>query len=398
MTHSGDSKAVLEKRVCVFTRNPVDSAAVSRALASFGVTGCVCLSADELKGHIQEGVGALVIAEEAVGDTFVQLVSPVLSSQPPWSDIPIILVTAGGEAPLTRLERLMGNLNINFLERPFQVMTLVAAVRMALRSRERQYEVRDLIATQTRYVQEIKQLNENLERTVEERTAKMHETIQELEAVSYSLSHDMRGPLRAMRGYSEILEADYGEKLGDGGTMLVHRIANAATRLDQLIRDVLSYSRVVRSSLELHPVSVEKIARQLIDESPELREPVAHVEVDAPTQVLGHEAYLTQVLSNLLYNAVKFVPKNRKPEVRLWTEVADTHVRLSVRDNGIGIPKDAQRNLFQMFYRAHGGEDYEGTGIGLAIVRKAVDRMNGRIGVESEPGKGSTFWVELQKA
>lgn len=237
---------------------------------------------------------------------------------------------------------------------------------------------------------------EDLERTVAERTAKLTETVHELESFSYSLSHDMRAPLRAMKGFSQILEADYGQRLGEEGIVLLRKISTAAGRLDQLIKDVLAYSKVVRESVTLRPVSVEQLTRQLIDENPALQPPRAVIEVRAPLlPVLGHEAYLTQVLSNLLYNAVKFVPPGRTPRVSLWTEPVDGRVRLSVQDNGIGIPKEAIPKLFGMFQRLHGSNEYEGTGIGLAIVRKAVERMGGRHGVESEPGRGSTFWIEL---
>jgi PAS domain S-box-containing protein len=238
----------------------------------------------------------------------------------------------------------------------------------------------------------------NLERAVAERTAELTETIQELEAFSYSLSHDMRAPLRAMKGFSEIIEAEYGSQLGPEALSYLSRIGAAASRLDQLIRDVLSYSRLVREEIHLQPIDVENLARQLINENPNLQPPRAEIEFASPLHVvLGHEAYLMQVLSNLVDNAVKFIAPDQQPRVRIWTQSADTTVLLLVRDNGIGIPKEAQKRMFGMFQRMHSDQEYEGTGIGLAIVRKAVERMGGRVGLESEPGKGSTFWVELHK-
>lgn len=243
---------------------------------------------------------------------------------------------------------------------------------------------------------ELERYAANLEKLVAERTARLTETVHELESFSYSLSHDMRAPLRAMKSFSQILEAEYGPQLGQDGNGLLQRIATAASRLDQLIQDVLMYSRVVREQVKLKPVCIEKLTRQLIDENPALQEPRATVEIQKPLlPVLGHEAYLTQVLSNLLYNAVKFMPPGRHPQVRVWTEPKNGHVRLAVQDNGIGIEPEAQSRIFGMFQRLHTDKEYEGTGIGLAIVRKAVERMGGRLGVDSDPGHGSTFWVEL---
>jgi PAS domain S-box-containing protein len=252
--------------------------------------------------------------------------------------------------------------------------------------------------TEQKVVQEkLANANENLERTVRERTAKLHETVHELEAFSYSLSHDMRAPLRAMKSFAQILEAEHGSQLGPEGNLYLSKISMAAGRLDQLIQDVLSYSRILRGEIKLQHVDLEKLAHQLIEENPALQPPHAEIKIESPLHpVLGHEAYLMQVLSNLVYNAVKFVAPGEKSRVRIWTEPVDSEIRLFVEDNGIGIPKEAQERMFGMFERFHDQRIYEGTGIGLTIVRKAVERLGGRVGVESEPCKGSIFWIQLR--
>jgi PAS domain S-box-containing protein len=236
----------------------------------------------------------------------------------------------------------------------------------------------------------------HLERTVAERTAELTQSIRELEAFSYSLSHDMRAPLRAMTGFAQIVLTEHGDRIGPQGSLYLGKISRAAARLDQLIRDVLTYSRVVRERIELGPVDVEKLAYQLIDENPALQPPQADVRILSPlAPVCAHEAYLMQALSNLVYNAVKFVVPGEQPQVVLWTEREGEHVRICVRDNGIGVAPDARERIFGMFERLHAGDVYEGTGIGLTIVRKAVERMRGHVGVESELGVGSTFWIRL---
>lgn len=243
---------------------------------------------------------------------------------------------------------------------------------------------------------QLEEHTKNLEKAVAERTAKLRESIEELESFSYSLSHDMRAPLRAITSFSEILELRFAEQLGKEGKDLLDRIISSAARLDRLIRDVLAYSKVTLAPIERKPLDPEKLIRQIIQEHPSFQEPNARIEIRTPLLTfMGHEASLTQCIYNLLSNAIKFVPKATKPHIQIWTEPFENFVRLWVEDNGIGIPAEAKDRMFLMFQRFHRSAEYEGTGIGLAIVRKAVDRMGGKVGVESEPGRGSKFWLLL---
>jgi PAS domain S-box-containing protein len=236
----------------------------------------------------------------------------------------------------------------------------------------------------------------DLEAMVAERTAHLRATIAELEGVSYSLSHDMRAPLRTIQSFSEIVLAESGEKISPSGRELLQKSILAAERLDRLIRDVLIYSRVSRESIEFKTIDVENLVRQIIEERPEFQSPHAEIRIEGRLKaVRGHEAYMMQCITNLLDNAVKFVPPGRIPEVRIWSERIDGQVRLWIADNGIGIAKEAQERVFGIFQRVHAESTYPGTGIGLAIVRRAVERMGGTVGVESEPGRGSRFWVQL---
>jgi PAS domain S-box-containing protein len=238
-----------------------------------------------------------------------------------------------------------------------------------------------------------------LEETVAERTAKLRETVAELESFSYSIAHDMRAPLRSMRGYAEIVEQENREKLGDKARDYLQRIGASAERLDALIRDVLNYSKVVRGETPLQSVNTEKLVRDIIDSYADFQSPRATVLVQTPLpNVLANPAALTQVIANLLGNAVKFVAPDTQPRVVVRAECNGEVVRLWFEDNGVGIPSNGVERIFKMFQRLHPVGVYEGTGIGLAIIRKAVERMGGQVGVESEVGKGSRFWVELQKA
>jgi len=199
---------------------------------------------------------------------------------------------------------------------------------------------------------QLEEHTKNLERAVAERTAKLRESIEELESFSYSLSHDMRAPLRAITSFSEILETRFAEQLGREGKDLLDRVISSAVRLDRLIRDVLAYSRVTLAPIEREPLEPEKLIRQIIQEHPSFQEPNAEIQIRTPLlAILGHEASLTQCIYNLLCNAVKFVPNGTKPQIQIRTEPLENYVRLWIEDNGIGIPAEAKDRMFLMFQR-----------------------------------------------
>jgi PAS domain S-box-containing protein len=244
---------------------------------------------------------------------------------------------------------------------------------------------------------QLAEANAFLEQQVQQRTSKLRETVVELEHMSYSIMHDMRAPLRAITAYSELIEADPATRLGPDSREFLARAKTAAHRMDELIRDVLNYSHLVQQGLEIHPVNVAELLRGIIETYPAFQPPKVRIRLapDLP-RVFGNEAALTQCFSNLLDNAVKFVRPGERPQIEIKSEAHDGRARILVEDNGIGVPRDLQERIFGIFQR--GSNAYEGTGIGLAIVRKAAERMGGKAGVDSEPGQGSRFWLELPLA
>jgi len=239
---------------------------------------------------------------------------------------------------------------------------------------------------------------EELERLVSERTASLQEAVTQMEEFSYSVSHDLRAPLRAMQGYASALLEDYRGKVIDSeGEEYLQRIIAAGLRMDRLTRDVLVYSKIPRTELRLHRVALDKLVSDIVQQYIQLK--AMEISVQTPLlPVTGNESFLAQAVSNLVDNAVKFVLPGKAPQVRIWTEVQEGQVKLWVEDNGIGIKPEHQKRIWGMFERVHPQTKYEGTGIGLAIVRKTIERMNGTMGVMSDGITGSKFWIQLPGA
>ena len=236
--------------------------------------------------------------------------------------------------------------------------------------------------------------NAELERRVAERTASLERVIAQLEEFSYSVSHDLRAPVRAMKGYAQVVLEKYGEQLHSDGRELMNRVVRAGGRMEKLVHDVLTYSRIARSDLKLECVSIDKLVSDIIHQYPEMQH--ADISVRPPFYpVLAHEPSLVQAISNLLANGVKFVAPGTSPKLLVWSEKSSAHVRVWIKDNGIGIKPEYQNRLFRIFERLHQNKSYDGTGIGLAIVRKAVEKMGGQVGVTSDGINGSTFWIDL---
>lgn len=214
--------------------------------------------------------------------------------------------------------------------------------------------------------------------------------------LAHALSHEFRAPLRAIQGVAEALKEDH-QELDTQGRDYAGRIARTAARLDQVVLDLLTYLRLERELAAPQACSLDASlseARARLDA--EIRAGGAAIEARAPLgAAMGTMALFDLILVHLISNALKFVDPGVRPRVRLTSERKGAMVRLWVEDNGIGIRQDQQEDVFRVLERLHEQEKYAGSGLGLSVVRRAAEMMGGRAGVESRPGAGSRFWVEL---
>ncbi|MBA4148517.1 MAG: hypothetical protein H0X66_10425 [Verrucomicrobia bacterium] len=238
-----------------------------------------------------------------------------------------------------------------------------------------------------------------LSQLVEHRTAKLEEALRSMERFNYSIAHDLRAPLRAVRGFTQAICEDYNQAFDATGKEYCKRIEGSIERMDQLIDDLLTYGRLTHTEIHLGWVDSESVFRKVIcDFQCIIQEKNARIDASLPLpKVWANSTLLEQIFSNLIGNALKFVSPNESPELKVWAESKPHGTRIYVKDNGIGVASEHQERIFRVFERLHRNEAYPGTGIGLAIVEKAAERMEGRVGVISELGKGSCFWIDLPR-
>ncbi|ATE62736.1 hypothetical protein CCZ27_16485 [Thauera sinica] len=246
---------------------------------------------------------------------------------------------------------------------------------------------------------ELRRINAGLEARVAERTAQLKAANLELEAFSYSVSHDLKAPLRGIDGYSQILLQDYGGRFDDDGRVLLRNVRRGVAQMHGLIEDLLAYSRTERRAFEAQPLGLRELVGDVLESlRPELERCGAVVDDRLPPlSVVADRDGLNMVVRNLLDNALKFSLNAAPPRICLGAQAEGARVVLSVRDNGVGFDMKYHDRIFEIFQRLHRAEDYPGTGVGLALVRKAVQRMGGRVWAESAPGQGACFYVELRK-
>ena len=397
MTKTGDEGR--DGRVLLLTPTGRDADLTGRYLSGAGIPVEVCAGMEELCEKCREGAGAALIAEEALTPEDSHLLLDTLDRQPAWSDFPLVVLTAGGDAAAGdagALRSLGDAVNVTLVERPTRVITVLSAVRSALRARRRQYEVRAHLAAERLAQEERAHL---LEEAVAAR-AEAESVNRAKDVFLATLSHELRTPLTAILGWARVLrDAGMDTETAWHGLDVIERNAEAQ---HQLIRDLLDVSRIISGKLQLktRQVGLAPIVEAALDSVRQAADAKAirlGAEYDDETDlVTGDPDRLQQVVWNLLSNAIKFTPKGGEVDVRVERDGSDVRVRVS--DTGQGIAPEFLPHVFERFRQQDGSttREHGGLGLGLAIVRHLIEQHGGSVLAESGGAqRGATFTINL---
>jgi signal transduction histidine kinase len=358
-------------RVIILAPIGRDAALLARTLTASGIDIAIATDADALLPLLAEGVGGTIIAVEALPPSTIQVLADWIAGLPPWSDPPFIVLTSSGiptRQTNLRAQELQTLGNLTLLERPVRPDTVRLAARSALRARMRQYEVRS-------------------------RQEALLQANADLEQFAHAASHDLREPLRSIGIASDLLAREYPHESNERAGELLRLIRGSVGHMDELLTDLLAYahaSSVVEE--ELPAVSARRaLDAALMNLTAAIRESGASITIGELPAVKVRESHLAQVFQNLLGNAIKYRCDHRPPAIELLAKEVDGYWNFTIADNGIGIPETYHETIFGIFKRLHTQSKYAGTGMGLAICRRIVERYAGRIWVDSAAGQGSRF-------
>lgn len=362
-------RSAAEMRVIILAPTGRDAALLARTLAAADIDTAIATNAAALPALLAEGAGGTIIADEALPPDAIRALLTWLADLPPWSDPPFIVLTSSGmptRQTHQRAQELQALGNLTLIERPLRPDTIRLAVQSALRARMRQYEVRS-------------------------RQEALIQANADLEQFAHSASHDLREPLRSIGVSSDLLVR--GTACNESAGELLRLIQASVRRMDQLLSDLLAYAHASSISEEQVPLVPAGRALQAALENLDaaIRESGASITIGELPAVNVRESHLVQVFQNLLGNAIKYRRDGEIPIIEVTARAADGYWDFTIADNGIGIAPAYRETVFGIFKRLHGQSKYDGTGMGLAICKRIIERYRGKIWVDSIPGQGSNF-------
>lgn len=375
------SAASTDDRVLVLAARKTDGDLALAVLRGAGISVELSHDATELCAQLAAGAGAVLLAEEALSAGSLEDLLKVLHAQPPWSDLPFVILTSGGRTTAHSLHRskLLERLgHITLLERPIRTVTLIASVRAALAARSRQYEVRNQLAELVRQREELTRSNAALEQ------------------FAYAAAHDLQEPIRNVSLYTQLLAQIYREGSPQDVEDHMRLIVEGATRMQNLVEDLLAYTRAANAPEHLRDLQADAEAalqQVRITMRAAIEQNQARLTNDALPKVAVYMHHIVQLFQNLISNALKY-RSHCPPQIHVAAQLDGSSWHFTVRDNGIGIAPEFQDRIFGVFKRLH-GRDIPGNGIGLAICQRIVHHYRGRIWVVSTPGDGSEFHFTL---
>lgn len=364
-------RSASEMRVLILAPVGRDATLLAQVIEALDLETTIVTDANALVREVSQGVGVSIVADEAISPGNIHELTSWLSAEPTWSDPPFIILTSHGQTTRYSHQRAqefstLGNFTL--IERPMRPEIIQSAVRASLRGRMKQYEIRS-------------------------RQEALVRANADLEQFAHSASHDLKEPLRNIRIFSELLQKEYGQVLDQRGAGFLEMVGASALRMDHLLAELLAYTQA-SSIPDALPEPIP--ARNALDAAVSnlaatIQETNAKIIASDMPSVRMRESHLQQVFQNLLGNAIKYRRETCSPLVCVTSRRSGEFWLFSVEDNGIGIAAEHREKIFGIFQRLHSEGRYAGTGMGLAICQRIVERYRGRIWVESGPGQGSKF-------
>lgn len=367
-----------------------DADLIRRELCAAGFPSEICGSVEVLCSSIHDGAGAALVGDEALSHQGIALLAEQLSGQPPWSDLPLLVMTSGGastDASRFRVRLLAPLGNVTLLERPLRPVTLVSSLKAALRARRHQYQLRRLLGELAESNGELKLANVDLMRVN-----------RELEEFAYVASHDLKEPMRMINIYTQLIL----KSINGGNPELAGYadfVRQGVDRMEALIGDLLTFSRTVHTERATNDVAelsaslqqAVAVLQNRIDEN------CAVIKSNPLPLVRGDVRQLALVFQNLISNSIKYRSTLEPPEIDIDAEQVNGQWVIAVRDNGIGFDQQYAERIFGLFKRLH-KDEYPGTGLGLSICQRIVERYGGRMWARGKAGEGAVFYFALLPA